>query len=68
MPLTEFQIRSLAPREKPYKVTDDGGLHLLVQTSGSRLWRWIYRVPGSRQKTDIRPLDSKLCVAVSQSH
>ena len=38
------------PRENPYKSFDGGGLHLLINPSGSRLWRLTYRVDG-REKS-----------------
>lgn len=44
--LTQFSIQRARPREKPYKLSDGGGLHLLVQTGGSRLWRLRYRHAG----------------------
>lgn len=37
--LTDVQLRRLTPREKPYKLSDTGGLFILVQTGGSQLWR-----------------------------
>jgi hypothetical protein len=50
MPLTDRQIRSLKTPEKPKKVSDGAGLHLLLTPNGSRLWRLSYRFAGS-QKT-----------------
>lgn len=50
MPLTDTSIRSSKPRVKPYKIADGGGLFLLVQPTGSRLWRFAYRFAG-KQKT-----------------
>lgn len=50
MPLTDAAIRSAKPRANPYKIADGGGLHLLVQPNGSRLWRMAYRFAG-KQKT-----------------
>ncbi|BCI65674.1 integrase [Acetobacter aceti NBRC 14818] len=47
--LTDVQLRRLAPREKPYKLADTGGLFILVQKNGSRLWRMKYRF-GGREK------------------
>jgi integrase len=41
--LTDAQVRSLKPKEAPYKVSDSGGLFLLIQPNGSRLWRMAYR-------------------------
>lgn len=50
MPLTDAKLRSLKPREKPYKVPDGGGLYVQVTPSGGRLWRLAYRF-GGKQKT-----------------
>lgn len=41
--LTVVQIRALKPRSRPYKAFDSDGLFLLVQPSGSLLWRFRYR-------------------------
>ncbi len=50
MPLTDTAIRAAKPGTKPRKLSDGGGLYLLVTTSGSRLWRMNYRFAG-KQKT-----------------
>jgi integrase len=50
MPLTDVQIRNIKPGARPVKISDGGGLHLLVTTSGSKLWRLAYRFAG-KQKT-----------------
>lgn len=47
--LTDVQLRRLTPREKPYKLSDTGGLFIFVQTSGSRLWRMKYRFGGKEK-------------------
>ena len=48
MPLTDAACRTAKPTEKPYKITDAAGLYLLVQPTGSRLWRMDYTpTPGS---------------------
>jgi len=49
MPLTDAKLRSLKPAEKPQKLSDGGGLHVLVTPGGSRLWRLAYRF-GGKQK------------------
>lgn len=43
MLLTNFEIKNAKPAEKPYKLSDGGGLYLLVQPNGSKLWRMKYR-------------------------
>ena len=46
MMLTNTVIRAAKPKEKPYKLTDGRGLYLLVNTSGSRWWRFKYYFQG----------------------
>ena len=46
MPLTDTAVRSAKPREKPFKLFDGGGLHLLVNPAGGKWWRWKYRFGG----------------------
>jgi integrase len=48
--LTDAKVRAAKPRETPFKISDGGGLYLLIQPSGSKLWRMAYRFAG-RQKT-----------------
>jgi len=50
MPLSDTRIRNLKPKDRPYKIADAGGLYLLVQPGGSKLWRLKYRFRG-REKT-----------------
>lgn len=50
MPLTDIACRNLKPGPKPLKVSDGGGLFLLVQPTGGKLWRFAYRLD-RKQKT-----------------
>jgi integrase len=50
MALTDTAIRTTKPGAKPFKLTDNGGLHLLIKPSGVKLWRLAYRF-GGKQKT-----------------
>ena len=43
MALTDTEIRRSKPADRPYKLFDGGGLHLLIKPTGGRLWRWKYR-------------------------
>src|SRR5262245_21895736 len=43
MPLTDAKIRAARPQETAYKLFDARGLYLLVETTGSKLWRFKYR-------------------------
>ncbi|KVX55958.1 tyrosine-type recombinase/integrase [Burkholderia cepacia] len=46
MPLTDIKIRQAKAGDKPTKLTDANGLYLLVNPSGSKLWRYKYRIAG----------------------
>ena len=41
--LTVFAIEKAQPRDKPYKLSDGSGLHLLVEPTGGKLWRFRYQ-------------------------
>jgi integrase len=47
--LTDTSIRNAKPAEKPFKLADGGGLFLLVNPTGSRLWRLKYRTDGKEK-------------------
>lgn len=49
MPLTDAKVRSAKPKEKAYKLTDGGGLYLLVNPNGGRYWRFKYRYGGKEK-------------------
>jgi len=49
MPLTDTQIRNAKPGPKPMRLTDGGGLYLLVAKSGGKWWRLDYRFEGKRK-------------------
>jgi Arm domain-containing DNA-binding protein len=46
MSLTQFAIIKAVAKDKPLKLSDGGGLHLLVQPGGSKLWWFRYRFAG----------------------
>jgi integrase len=43
MALTNITCNTAKPKEKPYKLADGGGLYLLINPTGSKLWRMKYR-------------------------
>jgi len=49
MALTDPKVRNAKPKEKAYKLTDEKGLFLLVNKSGSKYWRMDYRFSGKRK-------------------
>ncbi|MDP9565017.1 integrase arm-type DNA-binding domain-containing protein [Dickeya oryzae] len=49
MALTDVKVRSAKPMDKPYKLTDGEGMHLLVHPNGSKYWRLQYRFDGKQK-------------------
>ena len=46
MPLTDLQLRRARPEPKAYKITDGSGLFIEIRPTGSKLWRYRYRIAG----------------------
>lgn len=51
--LTLAAIRAAKPTQKPYKLSDGGGLYLLVNPSGSLWWRLKYRFEGREKLLSV---------------
>jgi hypothetical protein len=49
MPLTDTAIRTIKPADRAVKHSDSGGLSLLQQPTGGKLWRMDYRHAGKRR-------------------
>lgn len=54
-PLTDIQVSKAKPKERDYKLTDGGGLYLLVTTAGGKLWRFKYRFTNREKLLAIGP-------------
>lgn len=65
MPLTDVAIRAAKPKDRPSKLSDSGGLYLLVN-SGSRLWRLKYRLAGREKVLAIGAYPSITLAAARQ--
>jgi hypothetical protein len=48
-PLSDTEVRTAKLSSKAYKLTDGGGLYLIVQPIGSKLWQMDYYFAGSRK-------------------
>jgi len=48
-PLTDAQVKATKPRDDEFKLSDGLGLHLLVTSSGGKLWRFQYRFAGKQK-------------------
>ena len=48
MGMSNTQIKNAKPRDKAYKLSDQGGLYLLARPNGSKVWRYDYRLNDKR--------------------
>ena len=51
--LTDAGVKALKPKEKSYKVTDRDGMYLVVQPSGTIVFRLDYRMNGRRETVTL---------------
>jgi integrase len=49
MRLTDTRVRNAKPQARAYKLSDGGGMYLLVSPDGARYWRLDYRFAGKRR-------------------
>jgi len=49
MSLTDIKVRAAKSQDKSYKLSDSGGLFLLVNSTGSKYWRLKYRLEGKEK-------------------
>lgn len=66
--LTDKAVLAAKPQAKPYPVADAGGLFLEVLVSGSRVWRYSYRIDGKRTKVTIGPYPEWTIKAARNKH
>jgi len=73
MALTDFKIRGAKPADKPYRLSDGGGLFLEIRPNGSKLWRYAYRLD-SKQKLlaigslqDVSLADARAAMRMAKS-
>lgn len=50
MPLTDIQAKNAKPKDKEQKLSDGGGLYLLITPSGGKLWNMKYRFGGKEKR------------------
>ena len=57
--LTDLAIKQAKSKIKQYKLSDGGGLYLLVHPNGSKYWRLDYRFAGKRKSSSLGVYGSK---------
>lgn len=53
MALTDVKVKTAKPKDKPYKLTDGGGMYLLINANGSKYWRMKYRFASKEKMLSI---------------
>ena len=53
MPLSDTAIRKAKGRDRPYRMSDERGLYLLVQPDGARWWRLDFSLKGKRRTMSL---------------
>ncbi len=51
--LTPTRLNNAKPKDKPYKLTDGGGLFVLVMPGGAKTWAFQYALDGKRREVTI---------------
>jgi integrase len=65
--LAAVSVKQAKPKDKPYKLSDGGGMYLLINPNGSRYWRWKYRV-ASKEKVLALGVYPIVSIAEAREH
>lgn len=68
MAFTDAAARNAKPAEKPRKLAVGGGLYLLVQPNGSKLWRYKYRIDGKEKLMALGVYPDVPLASVTKAH
>lgn len=58
MLLTDLKIKKAKAQDKPYTLNDGNGLSLLIDTKGTKGWRFRYRFAGKPKLISFGTYDS----------
>ena len=53
MVLSQFTVLKATAKDKPCRLYDGDGLHLLVKPNGNKLWRFRYRFSGKENSLGL---------------
>ncbi|TLU70890.1 tyrosine-type recombinase/integrase [Lichenicoccus roseus] len=67
MALTDAEVRKAKPADKRFKLYDGGGLYLMVETNGSKLWRMRYELAGREKSLSFGPYPAITLAAARQA-
>ena len=68
MGMSNTQIKNAKPRDKAYKLSDQGGLYLLARPNGSKVWRYDYRLNDKRLTHTIGTYPDTSLAAAREAH
>ncbi len=51
--LTELAVKEARPTTRQFKLSDGGGLYLLVHSNGSKYWRFDFRFDGKQKSSSL---------------
>lgn len=52
-PLSDAEVKRAKPQDKDYRLSDGSGLYLIVKKNGSKLWRFDYYRPITKNRTTL---------------
>lgn len=52
-PLTNTQVKQAKNTDKPYKLSDGGGLYLYISSTGTKSWRFDYTRPFTKKRATL---------------
>ena len=66
--LSELEVKHAKPRKKEYRLSDGGGLYLVVKPNGGRLWRWSYEFNGKEKLLSYGPYPAVTLARAREAH
>ena len=66
--LTNVAIQKAKPGDKPFKLTDGRGLHLVVMPNGTKTWRYKYRHAGKEKLLTLGAYPDMSLAQARQAH
>jgi len=68
MKLSDVKLRTTKPKDKPFKIFDEAGLHILINPNGSKLWRYRYTINGKTRIMGLGPYPLISLAEARQKH
>lgn len=65
--LTDRAIQNAKPKKKAYRLSDGGGLYLVVKPNGAKLWRWSYEFIGKEKLLSYGPYGPEPLVTLANA-